>query len=91
MLKPIVALACLGLMLLVGCSKPPQENPNARLSGPSQSQMQNTYSTTAKTKGGGGAMSPMMGSGAPYGNRMGSGSPYGQGSSGAPPPGMMGR
>ena len=81
MLKPITAFACLGLLLVAGCSKPPEENPNAKLQGPSQTQMQNTYATSAKTKGSG-AMAPggaaRMGSGAPYGNRMGSGAPYGR-------------
>jgi hypothetical protein len=75
MSKRLLLLVCLGTLLPLGCKKSSvEENPTAQLKGPSQQQMQNTYSTTAKTRGGGGMMG-RPGMGAPYGG----GAPYGSG------------
>ncbi len=56
MYKLLSATVCLLALLAVGCSKPatPVENESAKLPGPSQDQMKNTYANMAK-KGGGGA------------------------------------
>lgn len=74
MYKLFCAVVCVLALLTVGCSKPEPavENEGAKLQGPSQDQMRNTYATTAKTGAGGGAPQGMMG-------RPGAGAPYGGG------------
>ena len=73
MYKLLSAIVCILALLAVGCSKPGAsvENSSAKLEGPSQDQMKNTYANMAK-KGGGGPPAGMMG-------RPGAGAPYGGG------------
>lgn len=61
MYKRFGVAICLFALVTVGCSKSaPEENPSAKLQGPSAAQMQNTYATTAKVRGGGAMGSPGM-------------------------------
>ena len=85
MYKRLSVAICLLALVTVGCNKSgPVENPNARLQGPSAAAMQNTYATTAKTRGGGAMGRPGMGQMQVGYGRPGYGAPSGMSGGGAP-------